>query len=208
MARRPPLRLAQIAGALGLAAFFILGFTSASGALSRRSTTTAEARPADAIVVLGAGAALDGALSDQSLQRLMGGLALYHRGLAPHLVVMGPGYEGSPVEAETRAALARDLGVPASAIIVEGHGLTTRHEAALAAARLHELGGHTVLLVTGAHHMPRARLLFERAGLEVVPAPVVDISPSVQRPDARLALARLILQEAIGRLYYRVFGYL
>lgn len=208
MVHRPPSRFAVVAGLIVTAAFLLLAFTGAAGALSRRFAVTGEPQPADAIVVLGAGAAPDGALSDQSLRRLMGGLVLYHRGLAPRLLVMGPGYEGSPVEAEIRAALARDLGVPAAALVVEGRGLTTRHEAALAAARLRELGGHRVLLVTGAMHMRRARLLFERAGLEVVPAPVVDISPTVTRPDARLDLARLVLQEAVGRLYYRVLGYL
>ena len=208
MAHRPPSRIAVVAGLIAIAAFLVLAFTGAAGALGRRSAVTEEPRPADAIVVLGAGAAKDGSLSDQSLRRLVGGLALYHRGLAPRLIVMGPGYEGSPVEAEIRAALARDLGVPASAIVVEGRGLTTRHEAALAAARLKEAGGHRVLLVTGTLHMLRARLLFERAGLEVVPAPVVDVSPAVTRPEARLDLARLIFQEAVGRLYYRMLGYL
>jgi uncharacterized SAM-binding protein YcdF (DUF218 family) len=90
---------------------------------------------------------------------------------------MGPGSPGSAVEAQVRATLARDVGIPPEALVVESRGLTTRHEAALAAERMRELGGRRVLLVTGAHHMPRARLLFERAGLEVVPAPVVEVSP-------------------------------
>ena len=138
-------------------------------------------QPADAIVVLGAGASRDGLLSDQSLRRLIGGLTLYRRGLAPRVIVLGPAYQGrGPVEAEIRATLARDIGVPAAALVVEGRGLTTRHEAALAAARLRETGGRRILLVTGAQHMPRARLLFERAGLEVIPAPVVEISPAVR----------------------------
>jgi len=208
MARRPPWRAAEIAGALTLAAFFLFGFTGAAGALARRLAETGPVRRGDAIVVLGAGTAPDGVLSDQSLRRLIGGVSLYHQGLAPRLVLMGPRYDGGPMEAQVRATLARDLGVPESALIVEGRGLTTRHEAALAAARLQEIGGHTVLLVTGAQHMRRARALFERAGLEVVPAPVADVPTSAQHADSRLALARLVLQEAVGRLYYRLFGYL
>jgi uncharacterized SAM-binding protein YcdF (DUF218 family) len=208
MAHRPPVGAAVLAGAAALAAFLVLAFTPVTGAISRRLGTTPAPRPADAIVVLGAGAAPDGVLSDQSLRRLVGGLVLYHRGLAPRLIVMGPSYQGSPIEAELRAALARDLGVPAGALLVEGRGVTTRHEAALVAERLRETGGRRVLLVTDVLHMRRAALLFERAGIEVVPAPVVEVSPAVPRPDGRLELAVLIVQEALARLYYRLAGYL
>ena len=208
MARRPPVRLAVGAGALAVAGLLVLASTPLAGVLAGRLSSSSEPRPADAIVVLGAGVSPDGVLENNSLRRLVGGVVLYHRGLAPRLIVMGPGYQGSPIEAEIRAALARDMGVPASALVVEGRGMTTRHEAALAAQRLAEMGGRRVLLVTGATHMPRARLLFERAGLEVVPAPVVEASTVVPRPDARLALARLVVQEALARLYYRLAGYL
>jgi uncharacterized SAM-binding protein YcdF (DUF218 family) len=207
-ARRPPLRLASVVGAVMLGALLVLGFTPLVGEISRRTDATPPPGPADAIVVLGAGSARDGVLSNQSLRRLVGGLVLYRRGLAPRVIVMGPGYQGAPVEAEVRATLARDVGIPADAIVVEGGGLTTQHEAALAARRMREWGGRRVLLVTGAQHMRRARLLFERAGLEVVPAPVVEISPTVRRPDSRLELARIVIQEALARLYYRVAGYL
>lgn len=205
-APRPPLRAAVVTGALALAVFHVLAFTPLAGAVSRRLETTADLRAADAIVVLGAGASRDGQLSNQSLRRLVGGLTLYHRGLAPRVIVMGPSYEGGPVEAEIRATLARDVGIPAGALIVESQGVTTRHEAALAAARMRELGGRRILLVTGAQHMPRARLLFERVGLEVIPAPVVEISTAAQGPERRLELARLVLQEGIARLYYRLAG--
>ena len=208
MARRPPPRLVSLLGALVLVLFARVAYTPLIGAISRRLDTVPEPGPADAIVVLGAGSARDGVLSDPSLRRLLGGLLLYRRGLAPRLILMGPAYEGSPVEAETRAALARDLGLPAAAIVVEGRGLTTRQEAELAAQRMRDLGGRRVLLVTGAQHMHRARRLFERAGLEVVPAPVVEISPLAQSPDGRLELARLVIQESLARLYYRLSGHL
>jgi uncharacterized SAM-binding protein YcdF (DUF218 family) len=206
MARRPPLRLAVAAGAAALAAFLVLAYSPLAGALSRRLQSVADPQPADAIVVLGAGASPDGDLSNQSLRRLMGGLALYRRGLAPRVIVMGPSYQGGPVEAELRATLARDMGVPAEALVIESRGLTTRHEAAVAAQRMREIGGRRILLVTGAQHMLRARLLFERAGLQVIPAPVVEISPAVRGPEGRLELARLVIQEAIARLFYRVSG--
>jgi len=208
MSERPPSRAAMVAGAIGLAAFAVIAYTPAMAHVAWSLSPVTSPAPADAIVVLGAGAAPDGTLSDQSLRRLVGGLVLFRRGLAPRVILMGPGYQGGPVEARLRSSLAGDLGVPASALIVEGGGLTTRHEASLAAGHMRELGGRRVLLVTGSHHMPRARLLFERAGLEVVPAPVVEVSPSTQRPEGRLDLARALLQEAFARAYYRLAGYL
>ena len=135
MARRPPLRIASALGALTLALLAGLAYTPVIGAVSRRLDTVPEPGPADVIVVLGAGSARDGVLSSPSLRRFLGGLILYRRGLAPRLILMGPAYEGSPIEAETRATLARDLAIPAEAIVVEGRGLTTRQEASLAAAR-------------------------------------------------------------------------
>jgi uncharacterized SAM-binding protein YcdF (DUF218 family) len=119
---------------------------------------------------------------------------------------MGPRTQGGPVEADIRAALARDIGLPAEALVVESRGLTTRHEAWAAAERMRAWGARRVLLVTGAQHMYRARLLFERAGLEVIPAPVTEISSEVRMPESRLELARLVLQETLARLYYRVSG--
>jgi uncharacterized SAM-binding protein YcdF (DUF218 family) len=208
MARRPPLRAAAFLGALTVAAFALLAYTPLIGAISQRLDAVPDPGPADAIVVLGAGSARDGVLSSSSLRRFVGGLLLYRRGLAPRLILMGPTYQGSPIEAETRAAIARELGIPASAIVVEGGGLTTRQEAELAAARVRALGGRRVLLVTGAQHMHRARRLFERAGLEVVPAPVIEVSPRAESPDGRLELARLVIQEGLARLYYLVIGQL
>jgi uncharacterized SAM-binding protein YcdF (DUF218 family) len=205
-AGRPPLRAAAIVGALVLALLAVIAYTPVIGAITRRLDTVPAPGRADAIVVLGAGVSRDGVLSNPSLRRLVGGLVLYRRGLAPRLILMGPAHQRSPIEAEVRAALARDVGIPPSAIVVEGGGLTTWHEAVLAARRVHEVGGQRVLLVTSAQHMHRARRFFERAGLEVVPAPVIEISPAAQSPGGRLDLARAVVQEALARVYYRAAG--
>src|SRR4029079_8535909 len=146
MARRPPLRLVSILGAVTLVLFAVLAYTPLIGAISRRLDTVPEPGPADAIVVLGAGSTRDGVLSDPSLRRFVGGLLLYRRGLAPRLILMGPAYQVSPMEGVKRAGRARELGVPADAIVVEGRGLTPRHEAALVAQRMGQLGGKRVLL--------------------------------------------------------------
>ena len=146
----------------------------------------------------------DGELNDNSLRRTIHGIRLFRQGLAPYLVLLGPEYHGA-VEAEVRARYAVDLGVPAGAMIVESGGLSTRDEAQLVLARLGR-GRPAIILVTGLQHMPRARRVFEREGMVVAAAPVLEESLRPERPQARLALARAMLQEAVARAYYRMAG--
>lgn len=193
---------ARWTGAFALAAFAVLAFTPLAGALAEGLPETA-LPPADAIVVLGSGVMPEGELGDHSLRRTVHGVRLFRRGLAPRLVLLGPEYHGA-VEAEVRARYAVDLGVPPEALVVEPGGLSTRDEARRVAARLG--GGRRILLVTGLRHAPRARRVFERAGLTVTAAPVLEDSALAPRPQARLALARALAQEALARAYYRVTG--
>lgn len=77
------------------------------------------------------------------------------------LTLSGGGVERSTVP------LLKDLGVDEKALVFFNEARNTEEEARMIA----EAGFRRVLLVTSAWHMPRARMLFERAGLEVVPAP-------------------------------------
>ena len=147
----------------------------------------------------------EGELTDNSLRRTIHGVRLFRQGLAPRIVLLGAEYHGA-VEAEVRARYATGLGVPADALIVEPGGHSTRDEARRVRARLGRGRGATVLLVTGLHHMPRARRVFEGEGMKVVAAPVLEESSRPVRPQSRLALARAIAQEAVARAYYRVAG--
>lgn len=69
--------------------------------------------------------------------------------------------------AEATIPLLVDLGVPCEAIVGLDEARNTQEEAKLIAAT----GIRRILLVTSAWHMPRAKMLFERAGMEVVEAP-------------------------------------
>ena len=79
---------------------------------------------------------------------------------------------GGGVETSTVPLLV-DLGVPREAIICLPQPRNTEEEAKRIASALDlGLGSRPqILLVTSAWHMPRAKVLFERAGFEVVPAP-------------------------------------
>jgi uncharacterized SAM-binding protein YcdF (DUF218 family) len=96
---------------------------------------------------------------------------LYHAGKAPVVVLSG----GSDLtisehpEAVAMGKLLQDLGVPASALLLEGSSRNTEQNARYSAALLRQQGVQRVLLVTSALHMPRALRHFEAQGLQVVP---------------------------------------
>jgi uncharacterized SAM-binding protein YcdF (DUF218 family) len=190
-------------GALTLVAYFVCAFTPLTGVVYRALAMEAELRPANAIVVLGAGVTPEGELTGNSLRRTVYGVQLYRRGLAPTVMMLGPEKDGV-VEAEVRARFAAELGVPPPAIVVEPAGHTTRDEARMVAGRLSGSRPATVLLVTSRHHIPRARLLFEREGLVVAPAPVPEDSARIERPEHRVALAGSLVVELLARAYNRV----
>jgi uncharacterized SAM-binding protein YcdF (DUF218 family) len=190
-------------GAAALALFAALAFTPLAGVLYRVLVPPApppEAAPA--IVVLGAGVD-EGVLTDHSLRRALGGVALFRRGLAPLIVMLGPGRSGRS-EAEVRVRLAEELGVPSSALLADPRGSTTRDEARVCWEDLAPRGVRKILLVTGGQHMPRAAALFRRVGFEVVPAPVHDMPSDVDRPEARLEVAHDLLGELLARALGRV----
>jgi uncharacterized SAM-binding protein YcdF (DUF218 family) len=193
-------------GAGGLALFAALAFTPLPNLIyGVLIPPVPPPEPAPAIVVLGAGADGD-VLTNDSLRRALGGVALFRRGLAPLLVMLGPGRE--PSEAAVRVRLAEDLGVPAAALLADPRGRTTRDEARVTWEDLAPRGVRRILLVTGSQHMPRAAALFRRVGFEVVPAPVDDVPNGALRPQARLELARALFRELLARAYNQVAGYL
>lgn len=192
-------------GVAAVALFLALAFTPLPNALHWRFVDKPpRLEPAQAIVVLGAGAN-DRFLHGNSLRRAVHGIRLYQLGLAPTLVLLGPPEGASAMEAAVRAELARDLGVQAEALVLAG-GHTTREEAQRCWERLGARGATRILLVTGSHHMWRARVLFARAGFEVLPAPIDESAPAAAQPEARLGLARSLLQEGMARLAYRLAG--
>lgn len=182
-----------------------------------------DASTADAIVVLSAGRIIapgSAAVSEwDDADRFFGGVELFLAGKAPLLVFTGAqpnGPRGVPLEGDTLTAYARGLGVPQDRIATTGAVANTQEEANGVAALLRgrRAGLTHVLLVTSAFHMPRARRLFERAGLVIVPFPVdfqraagsrlglMDLLPSA----VGLKKTQAMLHELYGRLFYRVTG--
>lgn len=191
------------AGAAAFLAVLVAGFTPLPNWTHRRLAVPAAEGPADAIVVLGASVDRGGRLNDSSLRRALHGIVLHRRGLAPLLLLAGQPIAPGVVEAEVRGRLARDLGVPAEAILLESASRTTREEARNARARLSGRA-RRILLVTSPLHMERAQRMFAAEGFEVLPAPVPAGEPA--GPGSRLELAAEVLTELAARAYNRAIG--
>lgn len=128
--------------------------------------------PHDVIIVLGAALRQGGRPSPTLRRRLDHGVALYHAGAAPALLVTG-GTRGTGItEAGAMARLATAAGVPIGAVTVEPRARTTMENAIYSARLMAAHGWRRALLITDSVHMPRARLAFRAAGARVTPAPV------------------------------------
>ncbi len=200
-------RVCRTIGLAGIVFFLVSAFSPLAYRLNQWMADSPRLVASDAIVVLGGWISPSGMLSLESLRRTNRGIELYRRGLAPVLILLGGSTGGGPTEAEVRAAQARLHGIPAEAILTETRARTTREEAARVKALLEPRGVRTVLLVTNAGHLARARPLFERAGFEVRGVPS-DPLVGADAPESRIAQMRVLVKEFLGWLYYRIAGYI
>jgi uncharacterized SAM-binding protein YcdF (DUF218 family) len=195
-------RIVRALGGLVLIIFALTAFTPAVNHLEHRLAAPPDLRRADAIVVLGQAVMPDATLPPLSLQRTVYGVLLFKRGLAPLIVFSGARLPSTDiVEADVRARLARELGVPAAAILTESDVQTTRDEARGIAAQLLPRGARRILLVSEGAHLTRARRLFARAGFEVFPAPSDGTIGDAHDPESRLWALRALGSEVAARLY-------
>jgi len=137
--------------------------------------TLAQARSAQAIVILGGGVRNAPEYGGDTVGRLTldrvryGALVARATGL-PVLVTGGGTSGGTRAEADVmRQTLEREFGVPVR--WTEDRARNTHENAQFSAARLEHEGVQRVVLVAHGFDMRRARAEFTAAGLEVVPAP-------------------------------------
>jgi uncharacterized SAM-binding protein YcdF (DUF218 family) len=122
---------------------------------------------ADAIVVLGCRLPEDGRPGTAIERRVAAGVALLAAGAAPRLVLSGGGTGRRP-EAEIMRTLALGYGAPETALLLETRSRDTIENAFCSAELLRREGLSRVIVVSDRYHLLRARLLFGRAGLDVV----------------------------------------
>ena len=176
MASRHPL-LRLLLAVLVLAVGLWVWSVASVYAASRRD----EAKPAEAIVVLGA-AQYVGRPSPVLRARLDHALVLWNRRLAPTIVFTGgTGVGDTTSEAAVARKYALRRGVPDSAILVETHGRTTRESMHAVAEMLRGQGIDRVILVSDPFHMCRLGILARRNGLEPLGSPTTTSPISASR---------------------------
>ena len=193
---------------------------------------TGELPEADAIVILG-GATKSafpprpGVELNEGGDRVLYGAQLYREEKAPVVIASGGRIDwrgGGPSESADMAEILKTLGVPDSAILQDPTSLNTYQNAVNVRQIVKERGIRRVLLVTSAMHMPRSLRIFQRQGIDAIPAPtdfqvtqqdIKEPFSSTQAtvlnflPDAeRLEKTTRALKEYIGLVIYRLRGWL
>lgn len=180
LSRRWP-RVGRVAAAISLLALLLLSIPWAANALQRSLDGYGPIQPrilsqAQAIVVLGAGTYYNApeyggmdTLSRNGLARVRYAAFLQRQSGLPILVAGGAPHGGRS-EAETmREALENEFKVEVR--WQEARSQNTAENATYSREILGKAGVSSILLVTDAIHMPRAKILFEKAGMTVLPAP-------------------------------------
>jgi uncharacterized SAM-binding protein YcdF (DUF218 family) len=172
------IRIARRTVTIGMVTAFSLWLISAVAVLVWSARD--EARPAQAIVVLGA-AQYAGKPSPVLRARLDHALDLWNRHLASLLILTGGTGSGDTTsEAAVGRKYAKKHGVPDSAILVENEGRTTSESMRAVAGMLEVRGLQSALLVSDPFHMLRLRILARRFGFTPYTSPTrtSPISPN------------------------------
>jgi len=143
--------------------------------------------------------------------KFFGGIALYKAGKAQKLIFTGgkmPWDKAKKTEGEVLREYTISNGIPSEKIFVTKDVENTADEAVAVKELISP--SKNIILVTSAYHMYRAKRLFEKQGLHVIPYKVdYKVGRSLKTaimdflPDAEnLKLTETGIREVIGRLYY------
>lgn len=161
--------------------------------------------------------------------RILYAAQLYRQDKAPLILASGGNitWLGTrpSTPADEMAAILEMIGVPSEAILKQPMSQNTYEDALFSAKLLKERGIQRVILVTSAMHMPRSVALFEKQGIQVIPAPtdfavteaswskfssanlagqLVNLLPGT----GNLSMTTNALKEYLGMLAYQLRGWL
>ena len=147
--------------------------------------------------------------------RFFGGMALFKAGKAEKVIFTGgkmPWDKVKKTEGEVLKEYAISYGIPSEKILITKDVENTADEAVAVKELISP--NKKIILVTSAYHMYRAKRLFEKQGLIVIPYKVdfkasgnnqvtfMDFLPSA----INLELTEIGIREIIGRTYYIIKG--
>ncbi|APR75510.1 SanA protein [Minicystis rosea] len=129
-------------------------------------------RGADCAVVFGARVWNDGTPSNALADRVDESIRLYQAGRVRRLVMSGGiDRRNGHSEPEVMRARAESAGVPREAILLDEEGVDTASTVRNVAGLLKKEGLASALVVTHYYHEPRAKMLFDRAGVRAFTVP-------------------------------------
>ena len=204
LARRHP-RTGRSVAVLALLALLALSLPPVADALMyglepASPISAAQLGRAQAIVVLGGGTYYGApeyggdTVGGATLERLRYAAFLQRRSHLPILASGGSPYGGRTEGDAMKEALERDFG--ARVRWVENASRDTTENAARSAAMLRAAGVSRIALVSHAWHLKRAAELFQRRGLEVIPAPTRFATPSPSYFERALPSAGALAQSS------------
>ena len=165
-------------------------------------------------------------MSDRG-DRLLYAVKLYQDGLAPLILLTGgriQWFGGESSEAESMATIMEVMGVPRDALLLESRSLNTYENAVYTKEILDRRNINQILLVTSAAHMSRSLAIFQKQGIDAIPAPtdflVSDrnlIESTLSKESRILSLlpdtdsldrTTQAIKEYIGTFIYRLRGWI
>jgi uncharacterized SAM-binding protein YcdF (DUF218 family) len=182
---------------LGAIAFAAVKIHKIAGEIQQQSMLD-EARPSDAIIVLGA-AEYRGKPSPVLEARLNHALYLYLEGLAPRIITTG-GAGGDPVftEGSVGRAYLTERGVPPEAIVVEREAESTAQSVAAVAEIMRRMNLQSAIVVSDGYHIFRVKRMLESSGLQVYG------SPRPSAPSGGWRERWLYYRQALGYLLWKL----
>lgn len=161
--------------------------------------------------------------------RMLQAARLYREGVAPKILLSGGNItwlgNRPSTPAEEMQEILLFMGVPQDALVLQTESQNTYEDALYSAEILRSEGIERIVLVTSAAHMPRSAALFEKQGIEVIPAPadfsvpdyawqelwhgsfgskLINLIPNT----GALSQTTSSLKEYIGLLVYRLRGWI
>jgi uncharacterized SAM-binding protein YcdF (DUF218 family) len=183
--------------AAALVAVVLLAYVGGTFVQVYRAADHDGARPAQAIIVLGA-AQYNGRPSLVLQDRLDHALALYRDGVADRIVLTGGRQEGDRyTEATAGYNYLRAQGLPDEALLREVHGHNTYESLAASARFLRVQDRESVVLVTDGYHAFRVGAIARDLGLDATVSPT---ETRLTRAGELRHIARETAAVAVGRL--------